>query len=161
MTLHWTGDLTGITAVVALVLSIWNFWLAQRARGRAALHVAFRSFVQGKQTQTWLVISNRGQGTAKDVRVSFTTGGKEWKPRWSEEPFPIPLLASGHSVPTRIMIGIGGYPVGGRVHSRISWRDGRVRGQHSETTVSLSSVPFGGGVTTESVMHDIATGGAV
>jgi hypothetical protein len=155
MTPIWTA-LTGVAALVALVLSIWNFWLAQRARGRADIHVAFRSFVQGKQNQTWLVISNRGQATAKDVRASFTASGKEWKPRWSSDPFPIPLIASGHSVPTRTTFGLGGNPEEGRVLSRISWRDSRMRRQHSETTLSLTALPFGGGATTESVMSDIA-----
>jgi hypothetical protein len=159
MTLHWTGDLTweGIAALAALALSIWSLWLAMRAHRRAEIHAAFRSFVQGKQLQTWLVISNRGQATAKDVRVSFRLGGEDWEPQGIRGSFPIPLIAPGHSVPVEVTMTMPDHAKGMAL-GRFSWRDDRIRRQGYETTVSLSAVPGGGGLTSESVIGDLAFG---
>jgi hypothetical protein len=163
MTPIWTA-LTVIVAVVALGLSVWNFSMAARARRRAEIHIAFRSFVQGKQTQTWFVISNRGQATGKNVCVSFDLAGEEWAPQWYAFPirFPIRMIASGDSVQVRVNVSREDHSKGeGMAFGRISWRDHGRRPREYETTVSLSAVPFGGGITTESVMSDIAALGAV
>ncbi len=163
MTPIWTA-LTGIAALVALVLSIWNFSVAALARRRAEIHIAFRSFVQGNKAQTWLVISNRGQATGKDVCVSFDLAGERWEPRWYSFPirFPIPMIASGDSVQVRVNVSMDDHSKGeGMALGRISWRDHGREKREYETSVSLSAVPFGGGITTESVMSDIAALGAV
>ena len=161
MTSIWTA-LAGIAALVALGLSIWNFWLAQRARRRAEIHVAFRSFVQGKQAQNWLVISNRGQATGKDVGISFDLAGERWEPYSFPIRFPLPMIASGDSVQVMVNVSREDHFKGeGMALGRISWRDHGRRPREYETTVSLSAVPFGGGITTESVMSDIAALGAV
>jgi len=106
MTNHWTEALPGVVAVAALLLGFWNLWVAVRTRRRAEIHIAFRSFVQGRETQTWLVISNRGQATGKDVCVSFDLAGEEWAPQWYAFPvrFPISMIASGDSVQVRVNV---------------------------------------------------------
>lgn len=164
MTNHWTEALPGVVAVAALLLGFWNLWVAVRTRRRAEIHIAFRSFVQGRETQTWLVISNRGQATGKDVCVSFDLAGEEWAPQWYAFPvrFPISMIASGDSVQVRVNVAREDHSKGeGMVLGRISWRDHGRRPREYETNVSLSAVPFGGGVTTDSVMRDVAAMGAI
>jgi hypothetical protein len=158
MTPIWAA-LTGIAALVALGLGFWNLWVAVRTSRRAEIHIAFRSFVQGNETQTWLVISNRGQATGKDVCVSFDLAGDEWMPQWYAFPlrFPIRMIASGDSVQARVNVSMDDHSKGeGMAFGRISWRDHGREKREYETSVGLSAVPFGGGVTTESVASDLA-----
>ena len=72
------------------------------------------------------------------------------------------MIASGDSVQVRVNVSRDDHSKGeGMALGRISWRDHGREKREYETSVGLSAVPFGGGITTDSVMSDIAALGAV
>ena len=111
-------------ALAALLLSLW-LALAKYLTGRRAnLAVRMGKSPDGSGSADLLIVTNHGPNEAKRINATF----------------PIPVLAPGdeYVVSAYVVIGTGPY-----VTSHLSWRDGRLRRQKRDSTLSTTGLPFG------------------
>jgi hypothetical protein len=145
-----------MAALAALVVSLIHVWVSAHNRRQALVAVSFSTVLHGRDRHHSLIVGNRGAGTARDVRVSFTINGEEWTPRLSNSLFPIPVLASGHSIATSVTLLLG--DVGTSLPmAHVSWKHGRFsRRRRYSTSVSTYGLAGSAGLTTEFVEQDMA-----
>ena len=129
-------------ALAALVLSLW-LALAKYLTGRRAnLAIRMGKSPDGSGSADLLILTNHGPNEARRVDATFKRiDGEEWSGfNDKAHAFPIPVLAPGdeYVLSAYVVIGTGPY-----VTSHLSWKDGRLRRQKRNSTLSTTGLPIG------------------
>ena len=143
----WGDTPTAVGAVagtVALLLSLYNFWEARRARSRAAIGVRWEVYaLPGPEARTGferLVVVNHGPSIATNVDLALATFRPNYTPTSEPEPrpandvlldkdvYPIPELHPGDEVHAHYASSFAE----SLWSARLLWDDGR-HGRQSKT----------------------------
>jgi hypothetical protein len=125
-----------VIALVALGLSVYNFWGTKVQERRASLEVRREHLPSRSEFRTGhrLVVKNHGPARAQDVRLELLDmpSIQEDRPYTPQIFEPIPTLHSGQEFHITL-----GDREGQAKRARLRWHDGRVREQAIEIWLSV------------------------